>query len=382
VAASCYIHIPFCARICSYCDFYRILHDPATEQSFVAALVTEMALRLSDERGLPAPLTTLYFGGGTPTILSEQSWERIFANIRNYFSFSENAEITIEANPESATAEKLHFLRELGINRASFGAQSFGVINLERLGRIHKFDQTAAAVQGARQAGISNISLDLIYGLPDETDASLNFDLQTAVELAPQHLSFYALTLEGEAPLRHQVQRREVTLPDDDEVTRRYVGAVDFLGKHGYRHYEISNFALPGFECRHNLAYWEQRDHFAFGPAAVATLNGRRIRNEPDLPAYVKNLSGGRLPPHDIEHLTGGKRLLETIMLSLRLASGLDPVLLRDAFGYDILIKRSDLLAKLQESGDLTITDGSIRLTAQGMFRCDLIASSLCPDFV
>ncbi len=382
MAASCYIHIPFCARICSYCDFYRILHDPATEQSFVAALVTEMALRLSDERGLPAPLTTLYFGGGTPTILSEQSWERIFANIRNYFSFSENAEITIEANPESATAEKLHFLRELGINRASFGAQSFGVINLERLGRIHKFDQTAAAVQGARQAGISNISLDLIYGLPDETDASLNFDLQTAVELAPQHLSFYALTLEGEAPLRHQVQRREVTLPDDDEVTRRYVGAVDFLGKHGYRHYEISNFALPGFECRHNLAYWEQRDHFAFGPAAVATLNGRRIRNEPDLPAYVKNLSGGRLPPHDIEHLTGGKRLLETIMLSLRLASGLDPVLLRDAFGYDILIKRSDLLAKLQESGDLTITDGSIRLTAQGMFRCDLIASSLCPDFV
>lgn len=382
MAVSCYIHIPFCARICSYCDFYRILHDPATEQSFVGALVTEMALRLSDERGLPAPLTTLYFGGGTPTVLSEQSWERIFANVRNYFSFSDNAEITIEANPESATAEKLQFLQELGINRVSFGAQSFGAINLERLGRIHKFDQTAVAVQGARRAGINNISIDLIYGLPDETDASLNFDLQTAVELAPQHLSFYALTLEGEAPLRHQVQRQEVTLPDDDDVARRYVDAVDLLGRRGYRHYEISNFALPGFECRHNLAYWEQRDHYAFGPAAVATLNGRRIRNEPDLSAYIQNLSGGRLPQHDVEHLTGGKRLLETIMLSLRLASGLDPVLLRDAFGYDVLIKRSDLLAKLQESGDLAITDGSIRLTAQGMFRCDLIASSLCPDFV
>jgi oxygen-independent coproporphyrinogen-3 oxidase len=382
VAASCYIHIPFCARICSYCDFYRVLHDPATEQAFVTALVGEMALRLSDERGLPAPLTTLYFGGGTPTTLCEQSWRRIFATVRNYFSFSDTAEITVEANPESATAEKLQLLHELGVNRVSFGAQSFNSANLERLGRIHNVEQIASAVQNARQAGIANVSLDLIYGLPDETDSSLDFDLKGATALMPQHLSFYALTLEGEVPLRHQVQRQEVSLPDDDQIARRYVAAVDFLDRCGYQHYEISNFALPGYECHHNLAYWEQRDYFAYGPAAVATLNGKRIRNEPDIAAYIKNLSSGRLPPHEIEHLTGGKRLLETIMLSLRLGTGLDIILLRDNFGYDILLKRSDLLAKLQEVGDLVIVDGFIRLTSSGMFRSDLIASSLCPDFV
>jgi len=382
VAASCYIHIPFCACICSYCDFYRVLHDPATEQSFVAALVGEMALRLSDERGLPAPLTTLYFGGGTPTTLSEQSWRRIFANVRNYFSFGETAEITVEANPESATAEKLQLLRELGVNRVSFGAQSFGAANLERLGRIHNVEQIALAVLNARQAGIANVSLDLIYGLPDETDSSLDFDMKAATALTPQHLSFYALTLEGEVPLRHQVQRHEVSMPDDDQIAKRYVAAVDFLGSRGFQHYEISNFALPGHECRHNLAYWEQRDHFAFGPAAVATLNGKRIRNEPDLATYIANLLAGRLPPHEIEHLTGAKRLLETIMLSLRLNTGLDTTLLRDNFGYDILSKRGDLLTKLTEVGDLTIADGFIRLTAQGMFRSDLISSSLCPDFV
>ena len=228
VAASCYIHIPFCARICSYCDFYRVLHDPATEQFFVTALVGEMALRLSDERGLPAPLTTLYFGGGTPTTLSEQSWRRIFATVRNYFSFGETAEITVEANPESATAEKLELLHELGVNRVSFGAQSFSAASLERLGRIHSVEQIALAVQNARQADIANVSLDLIYGLPDETDSSLDYDLKAATALTPRHLSFYALTLEGEVPLRHQVQRREVSLPDDDRIAKRYVSCRRF----------------------------------------------------------------------------------------------------------------------------------------------------------
>lgn len=382
MAASCYIHIPFCARICSYCDFYRVLHDPGTEQSFIAALVREIALRLSDERGLPAPLTTLYFGGGTPTTLSEQSWHRVFATVRNYFSLGDTAEVTVEANPESATKEKLQLLHELGVNRISFGAQSFSPASLDRLGRIHNVEQIALAVQNARQVGIANVSLDLIYGLPDETDSTLDFDLKTAIALLPQHLSFYALTLEGDVPLRFQVQRREVSLPDDDQTAKRYIAAVEFLDKCGYQHYEISNFALPGYECHHNLAYWEQRDYFAFGPAAVATLNGKRIRNNPDLATYTQHLLAGRLPPHEIDKLTGGKRLLETIMLSLRLSSGLDITLLRDSFGYDILNKRHDLLAKLQEVGDLVIADGFIRLTGQGMFRCDMIASSLCPDFI
>lgn len=382
MASSCYIHIPFCAGVCSYCDFYHVLHDPATEQVLVASLVAEIALRLSDERGLPAPLTTLYFGGGTPTTLSEQSWRRIFATVRNYFSFGDNAEITVEANPESSSMEKLQLLRDLGVNRISFGAQSFATANLGRLGRIHSAGQIAQAVANARLAQFTNISLDLIYGLPDETDTSLESDLQAVVALAPQHLSFYALTLEGEVPLRHQIERGETSLPGEDDIARRYLAAVSYLQKQGFAQYEISNFAQPGYACRHNLAYWEQRDYYAYGPAAVATLNGKRIRNEPDLAAYIKNLSSGRLPPHEVETITAGKRLLETIMLSLRLKTGLDTVLLRDNFGYDIMHKRDKLIAQMQETGDAVVTDGVIRLTPQGMLRSDMISSALCPDFV
>ncbi len=337
---------------------------------------------MSDERGLPAPLKTLYFGGGTPTTLSGDSWKRTFAALANYFDFNNGCEISVEANPESASLEKLRILKDLKVNRVSFGVQSFQPDNLERLGRLHTAEQVQQAVSDAREVGFENISLDLIYGLPDESDASMSTDLETALSLQPKHLSLYLLTLEGEVPLHDQVLRGLVSLPSDDVVADRYEKAVRYLEGHGYRHYEISNFALPGYECHHNLAYWQQEDYYAFGPAAVATLNGKRIRNEPDLPGYISNLSHGHWPPHEIEDITRSKRLLETIMLSLRLTSGLDARDLRESFGYDILAVRGKLLAKLSEVGDLSIADDHIRLTPRGMFRSDLIATSLCPDFV
>jgi oxygen-independent coproporphyrinogen III oxidase len=382
VASSCYIHIPFCAGICNYCDFYRVLHDSELERRFVAALSSEIARRMSDERGLPAPLKTLYFGGGTPTTLSLESWQRLFAALANYFDFGEGCEVTVEANPESASLEKLKLLKGLGVNRLSFGVQSFSCTNLERLGRIHSVEQVARSVDGAHEAGVQNVSIDLIYGLPDESGESLLNDLKEAAALASQHLSFYLLTLEGEVPLREQVLRGEVTLPGDDVVASRYLQAVEFLEKQGLQQYEISNFSRPGYECRHNLGYWQQQDYYAFGPAAVATLNGKRFRNQPDIHAYISNLTHGSWPPHEIEEITRSKRLLETIMLSLRLVSGLDTAYLRETYGYDVLSVRGELLTKLEQAGDLSVVDGSIRLTPQGMFRSDLISASLCPDFV
>ncbi len=394
MSLACYVHVPFCAKICTYCDFYRLVHEPEWEQRYVDAICSEIALRCRewqktealaahqvDSTGKPL-LETVYFGGGTPSVLSVGSWKNIIECLANHFEFSHGLEFTSEANPESATSEKLSALHELGVNRISFGAQSLASDNLKRLGRLHSAEQVGVAVSTARAVGIDNISVDLMYGLPDETDDTQIADLEAVIALQPQHVSFYSLMLEGSVPLRYQVQRREVALPDDDTVAARFHRAIDRFAFAGYEHYEISNFAQPGKYCRHNLVYWQGGDYLAFGPAAVGTIGNIRYKNEPDLFRYVKSLSQGALPPADIEEVTPGKRLIESIMLSLRLSQGLDHVALKTNFGYDILKSRADLVAALQRDGDAILDDQRLRLTPQGMFRSDLIMSMLLPDFV
>ncbi len=394
MSLACYVHVPFCAKICTYCDFYRLVHDPEWERRYVDAILAEIALRCRDWQNSGAlnsyrggtsskpMLETIYFGGGTPSVLSVDSWQRILEALRSQFDFATTVEFTSEANPESATRDKLAALQGLGVNRISFGAQSFASDNLERLGRLHSAEQVAVAVNTARAVGIGSISVDLMYGLPDETDETLSSDLSAVIALQPQHISFYSLMLEGSVPLRYQVQRREVTLPDDDTIAARFHRAIDQLASAGYEHYEISNFAQPGEYCRHNLAYWQGGDYLAFGPAAVGTVGNTRYKNEPDLFRYVKALAQNSLPPADTEYVTPGKWLIESIMLSLRLKQGLDHVTLKTDFGYDILKNRADLVAALQRDGDAILDDRRLRLTPQGMFRSDLIMSMLLPDFV
>jgi len=394
MSLACYLHVPFCAKICTYCDFYRLVHDAESERRYAEAIVAEIMLRSqqwhadgtlashrSQTSGRPL-LHTIYFGGGTPSVLSPETWERIVTALRENFEFAPDLEFTSEANPESSTPEKLSCLRALGVNRISFGAQSFAPANLSRLGRLHSAQQVGVAVAAARAAGFDNISIDLMYGLPDETDATFRSDLESAVALKPQHISFYSLMLEGAVPLRYQVQRREVTLPDDDIIAERYLRAIEFFTAAGLEHYEISNFAQPGRRCRHNLAYWEARDYLAFGPAAVGTIGDRRYKNDPDVFRYVQALAQKRLPPADVEELTPGKRLIETIMLSLRTYRGLDHRSLAARFDYDILTARADLIAALENDGDAILEADFLRLTPRGLFRSDLIMSLLLPDTV
>ncbi len=377
---ACYIHVPFCRKLCTYCDFYKVIHDSDWERRYIAAISKEIVLR-TQGAGRPQ-LDSLYVGGGTPTVLSEDTWRQLVAAVKAAFDLTAQAEKTVEANPESATPWKLELLEALGFNRISLGAQSFQKKNLERLGRIHQAVQVGGAVREARLAGFQNISLDLMYGLPDETDNSLQDDIQQTIELQPQHVSFYSLMLEGDVPLRWKVERREVQLPDDDDIADRYVRAIETFAQAGYKHYEISNFAQPGKECRHNLSYWTGEDYYAFGPAAVGTIDNRRYRNDPSLKAYCENLEKGKLPPHDVEELTKGKRLLETIMLRLRMKEGLDFEVLKNRYDFDLLEIRNDLLEALTADGDIEITHSRIRLTPQGMFRSDLITTALLPDWV
>lgn len=362
------------------------MHDPVWENRYIEAICTEMEIRFEQLQkthpGEEILLDTIFFGGGTPTVLSSNSWSSIVSCLKRYSGFASDIEFTSEANPESSNIEKLSSLTSLGVNRISFGAQSFNSANLERLGRLHNSEQVGIAVENARHVGIDNISVDLMYGLPDETDSSLESDLKTVVSLNPLHVSFYSLMLEGNVPLRYQVERREVPLPSDDLVADRYQRAVDFLAQSGFDHYEISNYARGDKFCRHNLAYWLQRDYIAFGPAAVGTIGSFRYKNEPDIFRYVKSLALHRLPVADEEEVTTPKRLIESIMLSLRLSKGLNTETLKTEYGFDISKVRRKLIDELASTGDILEQQGHLRLTTKGMFRADMIASSLLPDFV
>ncbi len=375
---SCYIHIPFCRARCSYCDFYHVVHTAAEEKRFVKALTAEMALRTYGRSRIP--LNTLYIGGGTPTVLSEDSWKVLFAAIPQHFDLASDCEISIEANPESVTRSKIGLLHELGVNRVSLGAQSFSGHDLKMLWRIHSTAEIGLAVDVVRNAGIENLSLDRIYGLPDERAESLLDNLRAAVAFQPDHLSFYALTLENDVPLQSRVESGHVTLPDDDLTAANYLRAVEFLGEHGLQQYEVSNFSAVQRECRHNLNYWHQGDYLAFGPSAVSTVDRRRTRNLPDLTGYIEHLQRGELPPCEVETLDNRKLLLETIMLSLRLKTGLDTQTLKNRYGYDLLSDKSDLISALTERGDIKLDGSQLSLTPEGMLRLTMISEALSPD--
>jgi oxygen-independent coproporphyrinogen-3 oxidase len=356
------------------------VHSAELEMRFIRALTAEIELRTSGQDWIR--LGTLYIGGGTPTVLSEESWRMFFDVLHCNLDVEPECEITVEANPESTTRSLLKTLRELGVNRVSLGAQSFRDHDLKVLWRIHSAAEIARSVDVIRNAGIENLSLDLIYGLPDEGTESLLGNLRAAVDLQPEHLSIYALTLENDVPLQNQVESGHLTLPDDDQTAADYLRTIDFLEEHGLQQYEVSNFSRPDSQCRHNLNYWHQGDYLAFGPSAVSTFAGVRTRNLPDLVGYVDNLQRGELPPCEVETLNDQKLLLETIMLSLRLNTGLDTRSLKSRYGYDILSEKRELISALSERGDLRLDDNQLLLTPEGMLRLTMISEALSPDII
>ncbi len=373
-----YLHIPFCRSFCSYCDFYHERYAQEREQTFVDALTREIELRC---RELPAlECGSIYFGGGTPSLLQRQSWKTLFAALRANLKLTAECEITVEANPESANSDKLETMRELGVNRLSLGVQSLSDKALELLGRRHNAELVLSSVAAARRLGFENISLDLLLGLPDSAEVSFADDLAATLELAPEHLSCYALTLEGGVPLQIAVEQGIEKLPTDDQVARDYLNMVEHLAAAGLEQYEISNFAQPGQLCRHNLNYWQQGEYLGFGPAAVSTLQELRVTNEPDLDRYLAAFAAGDLPPQQEETLTDSKRLSELIMLSLRQNAGLDLEELKETFGYDLLAVHQQLMSDLKGAGDLFIEGEHLRLSPQGMLRYNLIVAALLPD--
>ncbi|NLU25225.1 MAG: radical SAM family heme chaperone HemW [Clostridiales bacterium] len=312
-----YVHIPFCKQKCDYCDFYSLAHSEEKMDGYTAALISH--LEEVAPRAERHTVDTVYFGGGTPSYLGEKRLIKILKVIEKRYKLAKDTEITLEANPDSAGDFKvLRSLRRAGFNRLSLGVQATDDALLKNIGRIHTFEQVRLAVEAARKAKIKNLSLDLIYGLPGQSLAQWQTTLADAVALSPEHLSCYGLKVEEGTPL--YTRRENAGLPDDDAQADMYLYTVDYLKERGYEQYEISNFARPGYESRHNLKYWTLGEYAGFGPGAHSDFGDVRFAYEKDIDRYIK----GDLRLSETQNIPPRERDIEYLMLGLRTTAGVD----------------------------------------------------------
>ena len=376
-----YIHVPFCREKCTYCTFYSV---PLAEgrlgadmlKGYLSALFGE--LRLWGERLGKRPVETVFFGGGTPSLLPAQAIAGILNEIDKTFALAQAAEITAEANPESALADGWLFeAKKAGVNRLSLGVQSFSDADLVRLGRAHDARTAEVAFITARNAGFVNISLDLMWGLPGEPDrpqvqAHWLKQLKQVADLRPEHISAYCLTLEKGSALAASCAKGAYVLPSESDLASMYLAGADFLESRGFMHYEISNYARIGFECRHNLGYWQGADYLGLGPAASSTLDGKRWSNPSAASGWLKLVQDKDIG-NDAELLDVESRLKELLMLRLRMSKGLSLQAYRACSGRSFQDDFGNLAQLLQKNGLAACRKGWFRLTRQGMLVSDTI---------
>lgn len=357
-----YIHIPFCVKKCAYCDFYSLPGCTHLINSYIDAAFQE-ALRYKDMR-----FATLYIGGGTPSLLGVEGMAKLMNGLGDLFDLSHVIEATVEVNPDSATTEFLFTARQCGLNRVSIGVQSLSDAELKAVGRIHNAAQAVSAIENAKKAGFAEISADAIAGLPVQTWESLKMTLEKLVSLEIAHLSLYCLSLEPGTPLAENPPEE---LPSDDEQAELFAMASELLVTNGFEHYEISNFARPGHESKHNLNYWRGGEYLGLGPSAASHLAGKRFKNPADLCAYLAN-PGGRV--EDEESLDARDKAAEEAMLRLRLLDeGLDITQLGNKFGEANTKALEGRLRKLASEGLLLNQGTRYRLPPRYVLTCNPI---------
>ena len=368
-ALGLYIHIPFCKAKCAYCDFYSLAHSEEKMDAYTAALLRHLEEVAPRAAGMQ--VDTVYFGGGTPSYLGPARLIRILQTVQRRYDVTRDAEITLEANPDSAGDWRaLRRLRRAGFNRLSLGVQSTDNELLRRIGRVHTCEQVQQAVTAARKAKLTNLSLDLIYGLPGQTMEDWQRTLADAVALGPEHLSCYGLKLEEGTPLWQQ--RQALTLPDDDAQADMYLYTVAALSEAGYGQYEISNFARAGRESRHNLKYWRMQEYAGFGPGAHSDFGGVRYGYVRDLDAYI----AGRLVLAEAETDGTLARDFEYVMLSLRTAEGIDRRTFENRYRqrFEAMERR---FVQYEQAGLAQRTEGGWRLTPRGFLVSNSIIVAL-----
>ncbi len=371
--AGIYLHIPFCERKCGYCDFYS-LTDDGRREDFTAAVIQEIGHR----RRAQLAVDSVYFGGGTPSLLPPAFYARLLEVLSAAFHLEDDIEITLEANPGTVDAASLADYRRAGINRLNLGVQSFDTRHLNFLGRIHDAAQARAAVTRARRAGFDNLGLDLIYGLPGQTVAAWQADLESAPACEPAHLSCYALTYEADTPLMNDRLAGGHQPAGEEKMAALFEATADILCAAGFEHYEISNFAAtPRQRSRHNLKYWTRTPYLGFGPAAHSFIPPRRSWNPADLEAYLERIALGALPEEGREELTRSQEMIETVFLGLRLAAGIDLAAFARHFGTPLEARASEVLPALVADGFLRLTPGRLVPTRRGMRLHDSVSARL-----
>ena len=363
-----YIHIPFCLKKCKYCDFTSFVGMEAFFESYVQELTKEMRQYKGDK------IDSIFIGGGTPSILNAGQLKIITDYIYNNFDVAADAEFTLESNPGTLTDEKLRMFREAGINRLSIGVQSFNDLELIKIGRIHTAKEAAEAILAARKNGFSNINIDLMFSLPGQTRESLIKTLETALSLNPEHISCYSLILEEDTPLYDEVKKGVLYLPEEEEDRELYTLACEILSNHGYQQYEISNFSKKGYECRHNLKYWDCEEYIGVGIAAHSYYKEERYFNTDSFEKYMK----GEYTEEKTGKLSEEDKIKEFIIMGLRKTEGISREEFFKRFKKDFSKLYETEINKFKKLKLLEEKDGFIRLTFEGI---NLSNSVLC-EFV
>lgn len=365
-----YLHVPFCSAICNYCNFNRGLYDRGLKDRYVAAVRREIAARGDGEAA-----DTIFFGGGTPSLLEPAEVAALIDACREAFALASDSEITLEANPETVTPERLEGFRAAGVNRLSYGVQSFRDVELERLSRLHSASRATDAFAMARAAGFDNISLDLMMWLPQQSVAQWLESVETLIALEPDHASLYLLEVYPNSPLRDEMARAKWSLAPDDDAAEMYLEAMARLDRSGYRQYEISNVARPGRESRHNLKYWTDGEWLGFGCGAHSTRGAVRWKNLSSTTEYVTAVEKGGQLDAERRPLTNRDALEEALFMGLRLAEGIDLNAVKLRYGVDVWSTYGAELGQFREDGLLVYDGRLLRLSRAGMLLANEIAA-------
>lgn len=359
-----YIHIPFCIKKCGYCDFYSVKWDEESENKYIHSAINE--IKSYNELSSKYVVDSIYIGGGTPSIINPKNLEKIISTIRCLFTVEENSEISMEANPNSLW-ENIKTYGEIGINRLSIGIQSLNDNILKRIGRIHNSKEALQAIDRAISFGFENINADVMFNIPGQTVDDINDTISKLVTKQIRHISFYSLKLEEGTPMYLLKKNKKIVMPEEDLEREMYYAGRNIMEKHGLMQYEISNFSVKGYECRHNLKYWKQEEYIGIGPSAHSFLGNVRFSNPSDLTEYITSGENGVFERNTLEEMDENDIKFEYIMLRLRLTEGLKFADFKNKFSIDFKEAYKEQIKHLTENNLIESDDDAIRLTKRGM---------------
>lgn len=362
-----YIHIPFCHQICFYCDFNKVFFKDQPVDAYIESIGKELAL-WKQQGALNEPLETVFLGGGTPTALTPEQLQRLLDLVHQYVPMAKDVEWSSEANPDELTREKMEVLYKGGVNRLSMGVQTFDQDLLKRLGRTHANEDVLRAVETAREIGFSNISFDLMYGLPGQTMAQWDETLERAFAFGMPHFSAYSLIIEPKTVFYNLMVKGKLNTVTEDLEGDMYERLMDEMEKHGLHQYEISNFAKPGHESRHNLLYWDNEEYIGVGAGAHGYVNGVRYSNHGPLKKYMEPLESGERPVLDATQVSVKEQMEEEMFLGLRKTAGVDIAHFEEKFGAPLETVYGEILQNEKAKGNLAVEQGRVKLTHKGRF--------------